>query len=593
MAIVNILQDRENDNDSDDLSYLPSLTLQERMARASINEQWVELWRLYKTEPLRVRSDTGWQSKLNDGRTFEIVETVGAYIRNALFYSDYWVELESREPNLADILPLASAYFRDCLNGSNFKREFRVFLVQLLLLGFSGMTVDWCDGKLKFEAINSYNLYIESSRRYDSELSYCFYEAWLNEADFIARANEGDFNLLTNEDAEDAFERLKSTDNTNQYRNQRDTTPLANENFVQLVQFFDPIDECLYLLVDEELIGQQENIDEPPWLISSLFETPETAYAVSLVDSAIGLVLENNILLNRRLDNMAVSVDNMWLFIDDGVTNPSDIRTEPGKVITVARPDSLTPLRPPPNNFNVTYQESSLLDTKIDRNIGTGAMVSANTYRSGERVTAEEISSVKEAGGNRLTDVYEHIENTAIIPLLQRAFKLVKENTKKPKVVKLKSTESNVYNYYKLLPDDLTKDYSVKVTASQNVINRDRNIKKLTDFITLVGGMQQFQPFVDWQNLYQDLLVKFGFDEPNRYLKSQEPQADSSAGQTQSPLSAIGDAAAQAGGADLQNAITATTASGQLPQMISDITGQQAPAPEDQAAITGAMTTPV
>lgn len=587
MDITNTSHDEQTE-----VNEISSLAQQERMARESINESWIELWRLYKTEPLRIRTDTGWQSKLNDGRTFEIVETVGAYIRNALFYSDYWVELESREPNLAEVLPLASAYFRDCLNGSNFKREFRVYLVQLLLLGFSGMTVEWCDGKLKFEAVNAYNLYIESSRRYDSKISYCFYEAWLNEADFINRANEGEFNLL-NEEPEHAFNRLKTTDNQNYYRNNRRTAPLATEDFVKVTWFFDPVDSCLFTIVDQELVGEQENVDEPPWLISSLFETPETAYAVSLVDSAIGLVLENNILLNRRLDNMAVSVDNMWLFVDDGVTNPSDIRTEPGKVITVARPDSITPLRPPPNNFNVTYQESSLLDTKIDRNIGTGAMVSANTYRSGERVTAEEISSVKEAGGNRLTDVYEHIENTAIIPLLQRAFKLVKENTKKAKVVKLKSTETNVYNYYKMLPDDLTKDYAVKVTASQNVINRDRNIKRLTDFITLVGGMQQFQAFVDWQNLYQDLLVKFGFDDPTRYMKEQEQAADPSAGMPQSPLGEMAAAGAQVGGANLQDAITSTAAAGQLPQMLSNITGQQAPAPEDLPAITGAMTTPI
>lgn len=566
-------------------SLISDIVTSERNARAMLNSKWVELWSLYRTKPLRIQGDDGWQSKLNDGRVFEIIETVGAYFRNALFYSDNWVELESREPGLAEVTPLASAYFRDCLNGSNLWRELRVATTQLLLTGFTGVRVFWDDDEgLKFDVLNATDLYIESGRRFDSKYSYAFREYSLNKGEFLDWYESGLFNEL-NEDPDKAFARYAEINRAKDKNWVSDTGDLNEAEFVEVIEFYDPIDQCLYRIVDEYVLHEEEQVEESPWVIATLFETPEDAYGASIVDSSIGLVLENNILMNRRLDNIAVSVDNMWLFVDDGVTDPASIRTAPGRVITVARPDVLQPLHPPHNNFNVTYQEASVLDAKIDRNIGTGAMISANTYRSGERVTAQEIQSVKEAGGNRLTDVYELFEKALIIPLLQRAYKLVRNSTKKSATVKLKGNRPNVYEYFRLLPEDLRKDYGIRVTASQNVINRDRRISLLTEFVTLVGSVPQFAELMDWGAVFQDLLTGFGFDDPAKYIKQQEtPAAPAPA----NPMEAMQQGLTGIGGEAYGQAMQEKVAGGQMPDALRTLMGQ-APTGETDPAEDSAM----
>jgi hypothetical protein len=588
---------------------LHSLIETERQARTPLNAKWEELWRLYKTNPLRINKNDEWHSKLNDGRIFEIIETVGAYFRNALFHSDYWVELESHEPGLAEIVPLASAYFRNCLNSSNLFRELRVATTQLLLTGFCAMRVFWDneEDKIAFECLNASHTYIESGRRYNPKFSYSFREFLLNKAEFLEWANSGFFNQLS-EDAESAFEKLSTTSPSSRELADDLPSPLANE-FVEIVEFYDPIDGRLYRICENIVLHEEEGLSECPWLIGILFETPESAYGISLVDSSLGLILENNILMNRRLDNIAVSVDNMWLFIDDGITDPNQIKTEPGKVISVGRPDALTPLRPPANNFNITYNEAAVLDAKIDRNIGTGAMISANTFRTGERVTAQEIQSVKEAGGNRLTDVFSLYEKTFIIPLLQRAYKIVRAHTTKQKTIKLKGSKPGVSNYFKLLPSDLKKSFTVRVTATQSLINRDHKIKLLTDFITLTGSVPQFASLLDWKALFYDLLVSFGFDDPEKYVvkpdesaeATQATQAEASlaspSSPSLSPLEALNQQLMAIGGPSYSQALQEKTAAGEVPEAFMALGGMppsEQPIPDEEAALLQqALSTPL
>jgi hypothetical protein len=548
----------------------------ERLVRQAITDKWLELWSLYKTRPIKVKDTEGWKSKLNDGRVFELVETVGAYIRNAVFFSDTWVNLESNEPEIAELLPLVSRLFVDKLNLSNFKREFRLFINQLLLTGFSAMLPEYDQDNdcISFKCLNSYDVFIESTRRYDQRFSYSFRDVYLNKAEFFCWVDCGKIELPSDiSDAEEAWEEwaTKETYRDAALYNLRDIVELSETLNVYVKEYHCAESGSLYRIINATEVYHEE-VDCCPWLICTLFETPEDSYPLSLIDSSIGLILANNILHNRRLDNIALSIDNMWLFVDDGVTNPEDIQTAPGKILQVGNKDSLQPLRPPANNFNVTYQEGTVLDQKIDRNIGTGAMISANTYRQGERVTKAEIEGVKDAGGNRLTDLFEHVEQEAIMPLLRCAYKILAENFSKKEVVKLESTIPGVWDFYEVYPKDLTKNYAIRLVGTQSVINRDRNISLITDFLTLVANVPQFQPMIDYKNLYYDMLTKFGFDNPSRYLLKQEEGAEQPA-EPQSALQQMGAKAQEIGGATMGQAFESNVAQGQAVPMVSDLQG--------------------
>lgn len=487
--------------------------------RQSINSKWQSLWRLYRTEPLNLTSNLKWQSRLNDGKVFEVTETATAYIVNTLLFSDNWVELDPTKPGDMEV-PFVSQYFRDSLNKSNFARELVFAIRQLVLCGLTAIDVMWDNEKdcLTFSGINVQNIYLEPNKRYD-DTSYVVQAYCLSKAEFFAwfsdYVNADELESLWDKEKNSGYNsqmtlRGKSANNDYIY----DTSSEA----INVYCYTCPIENESYWYANETLFFESDK-DLP--IIAVLYETPDSAYGVGFIEPAIGLVLENNTLLNRRLDNVAVSVDNMWTVVDDGVINPQDIVSEPGKVINVARHDSILPLRPPANNFQITYQEAAVLESKIDKTLGLGAMLSANTYRQGERVTATEIAAVKEAGGNRLTLLFDYVEREVVLPLLRRAFKVLKENTKKQKIVKLPSEKQGVFNYFKVLPSDLNRDYSLKVLASQSVINRDRNISLITDFMTIVGSVPQMQQLVNWQNLFVDLLTRFGFNDPQRYIQQQ------------------------------------------------------------------------
>jgi len=538
----------------------------ERSSRTATNARWLELWSLYKTEPLSISADNEWQSRLNDGRVFEIVETVASYLRSALFFSDSWVTLEATEPALGEILPIVTAYFRKSINCSNLKREFRIFLRQLLLLGYSAMTVDYDGDKPTFETVNSYDIYIESGRRLD-ENSFCFRDTYLNYATFADYCEAG---IIEVEDVDEAWEEWK-TGNTEDRSllglNEEGNTQTES---VKLTEYWCPWSKRLYRMIYDECVSEEE-AEQRPWIIATIYELPDVSYGLGLLDSSLGLILENNFIMNRRLDNMAISVDNMWMFIDDGVTNPDDITSAPGKVISVATPDTIQPMYPPTNNFNVTYQESSLIDSRIEKNTGTGALISSGQYRSGDRVTAEEINAVKEAGGTRLTDLYEHIEATFILPLLKRCLDILRKHKGK-KVVKISSTESNTYDYLQLLPEDLTYDYEIVVNASQSVINRDRNIRRIQEFLAVANSVPQFAEMINYRNLYIDMLTKFGFDDPMRYLVEQQPEQEEQAPEEPtSMIEAMAGKAAEIGGGTMKDAVTGMAATGELGEVANDM----------------------
>lgn len=544
-------------------------------SRTALDAKWRDNWGLYKTQPITVATDEGWQSKINDGRVFELVETVASYIRNALFFSDRWVGLESTEPDLGEILPLVNTYFVDALNSSNFKREFRVFLSQYLLTGFSCMLPLWDSekGVLCFETLNNYDTFIETGCRYEESTSYTFRRVELNYAQFIDWVEDG--LLEIDGDEESAFEKYAQAhdERKGELSGLSQTTPVIDKSTVLVYEYYCPIEKKIYRYIEEDCVCEEDGWDECPWLVGILFETPDEAYGLSLLDSSIGLVIANNILHNQRLDNIALNINNMWQIIDDGIVNPNEVKSEPGKIIIVGRPDTITPLQPSTNSFGVSFQEQQILDSKIDRNTGTGAMVSANSYRTGERVTAAEIESVKDAGGNRLTDIFEHLEATFIVPLLKRSLKILRDNIKKPKVVKLASNRADVYDYFKVLPEDFKHDFTVKVTGTQSVINRDKNISLITEYITVVSSVPQFAERVDWDTLFLDMTTKFGFDDPQRYIVKQQPEEP--APQTpQSPLQQMSAQAQAIGGDPAQAGLQEAILKGQAPDIAASFAGR-------------------
>jgi hypothetical protein len=102
------------------------------------------------------------------------------------------------------------------------------------------------------------------------------------------------------------------------------------------------------------------------------------------------------------------------------------------------------------------------------------------------------------------------------------------------------------------------------------VINRDRNVRKLKEFIEIVNTVPQFAELVNYGNLYTDMLYKFGFDDPQRYIVEAKPEQEAVAPAPSSPMDALMQGAGEIGGAAAQAGVTEAAASGALGGMLAE-----------------------
>jgi hypothetical protein len=293
----------------------------------------------------------------------------------------------------------------------------------------------------------------------------------------------------------------------------------------------------------------------------------------------LGLLHELNIVTNARLDNLELSIDTMWTLRADGLLQPDQVYTEPGRVFPVDDHDDLRPLAPPNQNYVVTYQEAAVLEQFINQNFGTGALIGGSQPRGGERVTAEEIQAVREAGGNRLSNVHKHIEETALIPLLQKVMRLMQQFVTEDEVVRVIGDNGEVGEYYQVGVEEINHDYTLKPVGSDFLTDLKRRVKSILDFLQAVVQIPQMAPLVNYELILKDLVTLFGFDNPERYLmKPQQQQAPATEEEVAPPApeeGGIEEELYSMGGRPLQQALMNDATAGGMPEVLSKYFGQQ------------------
>jgi hypothetical protein len=219
----------------------------------------------------------------------------------------------------------------------------------------------------------------------------------------------------------------------------------------------------------------------------------------------------------------------MWTLRSDGVLQPDDVYTEPGRVLQVSDHNDLMPLQSQNQSWAVTYQEGGLLEQTVDKSFGTGNYISSNQQRSGERVTATEVAAVRDAGGNRLSTVHKHIEETALIPFLAKLFTMVHQHTMEPVTVRVAGEGADEYGYWELEPTDFNSPVKLRPIGSDNIIERKAYVQARLEFVQAVSGLPDVAAKLNMDMFLTDLLNHWGFDEPERYLKKVDPQQEQEA----------------------------------------------------------------
>jgi hypothetical protein len=544
--------------ESEVISYVKHRESDFRQAREVAEETWLEAWSLYTGTPAAVdhqRSQTlntvgnvnnNWRHRLNTGKAFETVETVHAYLMGALFPNREWFDLVPTNPGYSQEARVIRKYLANKFIKSGFKTEFSKYLRQLLVCGTSILALPWrfenenikgnYKGSTDFETISVFDVFLDPFSKNP------------NDADFIRRIRKTKADVINNLNSGkysgvDAYEvcEMKPYESDYNYKKERltsfqgirTTREFSMCDVVEVIEFWGDVHcdgvtlhDVVATVIGDCLVSLKPNkyLSGKPFVVGTVTQITETPYSIGLLQPNLGLMHELNIVTNQRMDCLEIHSNNMFTLKENSTLAPEDVFVEPGKVFLVEEHGDLQPLNMGNQPFVINYQEAAVLEQQIDKNSGTGNFISANSQRSGERVTAAEIQAVKDAGGNRLSNLHDHIEQTSLIEILKRVWKSTQQFTKEDELVRVSGALPGTYDYMKISPDSFSNEYSIFPIGADYVTDNTKFVRSRMEFMSFVSQVPEMAAKIDYDALLLDVVNHMGFDEPMSYIKKEQAQ---------------------------------------------------------------------
>jgi hypothetical protein len=591
--------------EQDIVGYIRNAKAMFSMARQPLERIWEEAWAMYLGTPTamahlrnQVLTSVGdvnqdWRHKINVGKGFEAVETIHSYLMQATFPNNQWFNAQPTAPNYADTAKVVAAYVRNKLDTANFRSSYANFLRQLVVTGLSVIALPWRKETIRFkkrvpvkvprldgwtadkDGVITYDV-VEEMKMIHNEPDFDVldvFDVWLDptekasehqtlirrltktRADVINMARQRLYDIKPLDVMKLPTRRMGDDSWRSQtIRNFEGITlseDVSMSDEVELYEYWGDVhlNNKTYHDVHAVISGEHLLVFEPnpywcghPFVIGTYIPLSQQPYGVGAVQPNLGLLHELNIITNQRLDNLEISVDSMWKFVDDGVVNPEDVYTEPGRVIAVGDMNNLAPIEMP-QQFIVTYQESQFLENKINANFGTPPLIGTGEVRAGERVTATEIQAVKDAGGNRLSGIFKHIEDTSLKPLLGKIYRLIQQFVTEEEVVSVAGFEAGSVEYYQVSPELFAYDFILKPIGADHVVDRDRYVQDRVQFLQIAAQYPEMAQLLNFERVLLDIVAHFGFDDPQAYIKEAPPpqqQGDPAANQMRQEIDEMG-----------------------------------------------------
>lgn len=598
-------------------------------ARLEREQVWLECWAAYLGSPQAMDSmrktflrsvgdvQNDWRHKLNVGKAFENVETIVAYLQSAFFPNKDWFDVIPTEPGYAELATVIKQFTRKKFREGNFISHWEMFLRQCCITGMSIIALPWRYETIKqkkrvkiaqpnyinnvvdfdekteykevtyekilhnhpeFETLDVFDIYLQPNC-IDVNSSPIIRRLTKTKAELAQCVSNGHYKNLTYEDIAKAKAYVPGNTESNKQLIKYYQGLDLNDSFswgdeVELYEYWGDVhlDGITYHDVIATICcGQLVRFETnpfwcgKPFVVGTYIPIVRSISALGTIEPSLGMLHELNIITNQRLDNLELSANSMWEMVNDGTLQPEDVYTSPGRVLPVAQTGNLKPIEMP-NNFTITYDEATVLETRIDKNTGTGSYVSPNSARSGERVTATEIQAVREAGGNRLSGVHKHLEETALFLVLQKCFKLFQQFITEDEVIRIPGKEQDTFDYVAVGAEELKYDFHLEPIGADHVADKEYEINKTLQFLQVSAQYPEMAKHVNFYKILLKLATLFGFDDVDNYIiEEYNPEAGMTSQakqgmQTSQPMSgqeALMQEMYAAGGLPMQNAVQA------------------------------------
>jgi Bacteriophage head to tail connecting protein len=554
-------------------------------ARMSAEENWLEAWSLYTGTPEAIdhqRTQTihsvgdvnnDWRHRLNTGKTYEAVETVHGYLMSALFPNEQWFDLKPTRPGYLPEARVIKSYVSWKLRQGKFNTVFEKYLRQLLITGFSVMATPWryetkphkynvtievddeeyfakygekkrgtktvvqervTRNSPEFECLSCFDVYIDPNA-IDPNNSDLIRRVKKTRADIISCIESGKYTGIEPLDVVQLPSFIPSDRSTKlkQFQGMQVENSFCMDDIIEVIEYWGDIHldgVSIYDVCAVTIAGELVSIEPnpfwagKPFVIGTVTELTESPYSMGLVQPNMGLIHQLNIITNQRCDNLELVIDQGYTLKQNSVLQPDEVQMRPGAVFLVEEHDDLRPIPRDGYNVTVSYQEAGLLENTIDKNIGTGSLISANSARSGERVTAAEIQATRDAGGNRLSNVHRHIEQTSLIEILKRVMRSSQQFVKEPEMVRVSGLKPGTTMFVEVDAESLNKEYEIEPEGANYITRRTKFIRDRQEFLAFAASIPQMAQRINYDALLMDVVNNSGFDDPMAYVLPAAPQ---------------------------------------------------------------------
>ncbi len=529
--------------------------------RQPLEETWDETYELYRAGAEDIRNlrnrafvtagaEDDWRHRVNTGVTFEIVETLVAYLKGATFPSDDWFDLKGTIPDLGDVARLVKQLAKVKLEQVYIRDIMDVWLRWLCIFGVATYRVGW-ESRTERQFTRTFGDLGDTTTASNKRVGKLTiepllpYDVWLDSG---APVNQGGVFTRLRLTREELFElihqgyyRLDKTiaEQYQDYKIGDPSEPKSGMHYShggdELIEYYGPmlVNNVHFWCVHAVFYGKQliRLADSDYWcgvpfVSATMLPDRDSVYGMSVLHPNLGALHILNVLTNSRLDNIAVHIAKMWTMVEDGILKREDVKAKPGAVFKVAQHGNLQPVDMGRQDFAVTYQEQEVQERSVYRTTSTGPLIGNAQPRSGERVTAAEIQGVRDAGGNRLSSLHTHIEDMATLPLLSKTFTILQQYYVEPELVRMYMPEYDADGFFSVEPDYLQYPYAFIPLGASYVVERERTMNDILQLLDISGRVPQIGQLLDYGKLLEDLLRQMKFNNPKKYLMPQaQPQA--------------------------------------------------------------------
>lgn len=551
-----------------------------KTGRRRREDVWLECWAMYSGTPeareiIKARMlrhvgnvNNDWRHNLSTGKGFEQVETILAYLQQAFFPNRDWFDVIPLVPNIQDDAMTIKNFAKNKLIEAKFISHWELFLRQLCITGTSILALPWrYETRKQKKRVRVFNnddpenvsFSIKEEMRtvfnnHDFEVLDVFDVYFdpiaisVNDSPLVRRViktrselaesiQSGFYQNLTIKELQELPAYQPSDESTTNQSEISDYFGLEDRlqgqwnDKVELYEYWGDavVDNFVYkdtvtTWANGKILRFENN---PfwygrPFIVGSYTPIVRSIAALGVIEPALGMLHELDILTNQRLDNLELSADTMWEKVDDGSLNDEDVFTQPGKVFNVSQINTIRPIASA-QNFTITYDEGIILESRIDKNAGTGNLISANAARAGERVTAAEVNATRSAGGNRLSEIHKHIEQTSFLPLLDKIFRSYQQFIVEDEVVRIPGQNPGDFDFVAVGPTELSNEMRFQPVGADHIANREFEVNQRLAFLQIAAQNPQMSERINYFNFMLDLARRMGIDDVEQFVVQQEP----------------------------------------------------------------------